>query len=245
MLRMIAVVTTVVVFLILSIPVLGILYLVGRVNPEKRDEISLSIVRGVFRLILFLSGVTVEVQGLENIPKDQAVLYVGNHRSYFDILAGYTTVPGLTGFVAKKEMQQIPLLSTWMNRLKCFFLDRKDIKEGLKTILAAIEQVKSGVSVWIFPEGTRNEAPLTELMEFHEGSMKIAQKSGCLIIPVAITGAAQVFEEHEPWIRPSHICIRYGEPIDLKSLTPAERKFSGAYVRGVIIDMLKEMEAEH
>ena len=49
-----------------------------------------------------LAGITCEVRGLENIPKDRAVLYVGNHRSYFDIVMGYTTVPSPTGFIAKK-----------------------------------------------------------------------------------------------------------------------------------------------
>lgn len=97
---------------------------------------------------------TVEVRGYENIPQDRPVLYVGNHRSYFDILVGYTTVPGLMGFVAKKEMEKIPLLSKWMLNVNCLFLDRNNIKEGLKTILAGIEKVRRGVSVWIFPEGT-------------------------------------------------------------------------------------------
>ena len=77
--------------------------------------------------------------------------YGGNHRSYFDILVGYMTVPGLTGFVAKKEMLKIPLLRTWMQRVNCLFLDRVDIKEGLKTILEGIEKMNAGVSIWIFP----------------------------------------------------------------------------------------------
>jgi len=136
-----------------------------------------------------MAGVSITVKGRENIPEDRAVLYVGNHRSYFDILVGYVTVPGLMGFVAKKEMEQIPLLSTWMKYVNCLFLDRKNLKEGLKTILTGIDQVKQGVSVWIFPEGTRNreESPL-DLLPFKEGSLKIAEKSGCPVIPVAITG---------------------------------------------------------
>ena len=69
---------------------------------------------------------------------------------------GYTTVPGFVGFVAKKEMEKIPLLRSWMKNVNCLFLDRKDIKAGLKTILEGIEKVKNGISVWIFPEGTRN-----------------------------------------------------------------------------------------
>ncbi|MBS6952525.1 MAG: 1-acyl-sn-glycerol-3-phosphate acyltransferase [Enterocloster asparagiformis] len=241
MLRIILVASTVVLFLIFSIPILGILGLSG---SRAKQERSLRIVRGVFRFILKLAGVTITVQGLENIPKDRAVLYVGNHRSYFDILTGYVTVPGLTGFVAKKEMAKIPLLSTWMSYVNCLFLDRVNIKEGLKTILEGIEKVKSGISIWIFPEGTRNEGGLTDLLPFHEGSLKIAEKSGCPVIPVAITGTAEIFENHLPMIRPSHVVIRYGEPIYLKELEPAKRKFSGAYTRDVIIGMLNDMETE-
>ena len=153
------------------------------------------------------------------------------------------TVPGLTGFVAKKEMEAIPLLRTWMRQINCLFLDRDNIKEGLKTILEGIEKIKSGISIWIFPEGTRNEnEDMLELLEFHEGSLKMAQKSGCAIIPVAITGTAEVLEQHFPWIRPNHIIIRYGEPIYIKDLPAQQKKFPGAYTREVIISMLKEMQ---
>ena len=65
--------------------------------------------------------------------------------------------------------------------------------------------------MWIFPEGTRNKSEdPADLMEFHEGSLKIAEKSGCPVIPVAITGTDDVFERHIPWIRKSHVIIEYG-----------------------------------
>ena len=166
---------------------------------------SLKIVQYMFSLILKLAGITVTVKGAENIPRDRAVLFVGNHRSYFDILVGYTTVPGFVGFVAKKEMEKIPLLRSWMKNVNCLFLDRKDIKAGLKTILEGIEKVKNGISVWIFPEGTRNRnKDLKELLVFKEGSLKIAEKSGCPVVPVAMVGTAEAFESHFPFIRPSH-----------------------------------------
>lgn len=244
MLRFILVVLTVVFFLILSIPLLLVLILIDKVDTKKRQIISLRVIQGVFRLILKISGVRITVEGREKIPLDQAVMYVGNHRGYFDILTGYVTVPDLMGFVAKKEMLRYPLLRTWMKNVNCLFLDRKNIKEGLKTILAAIAQIKSGVSVWIFPEGTRNENGLLDLLEFHEGSMKIAEKSGCPIVPVAITGTAEIFESHIPFIRPGHVVIRYGDPFFVKDLDPSKRKFSGAYTREVIISMLRDMQTE-
>ena len=115
------------------------------------------------------------------------------------------------------------------------------MKEGGKTILTGIEQVKHGVSVWIFPEGTRNknEDP-TELLSFKEGSLKIAEKSGCPVIPVAMTGTAEVFEQHLPFIRPSKVTITFGEPFYLKELEPELRKFPGAYAEKRIKDMIKE-----
>lgn len=244
MLRFILVALTVVLFLILSIPLLLILRVVDHYDTKRRQRISLKVIRGVFRLILKIAGVRITVEGRENIPQGQAVMYVGNHRGYFDILTGYVTVPDLMGFVAKKEMLRYPLLRTWMKYVNCLFLDRKNIKEGLKTILSAIAQIKEGVSVWIFPEGTRNENGLLDLLEFHEGSMKIAEKSGCPIVPVAIKGTAEIFEEHIPFIRPGRVVIRYGEPFYIKDLEPSKRKLSGAYTRERIISMLREMEAE-
>ena len=123
MIRFIFVAATVILFLILSIPLMLVEFLIGKKNRRLRDVQSLAVIQCVFRLILWMAGVKITVKGRENVPTDQAVLYVGNHRSYFDILVGYVTVPSLTGFVAKKEMEKIPLLSSWMKLVNCLFLD--------------------------------------------------------------------------------------------------------------------------
>ena len=68
--------------------------------------------------------------------------------------------------------------------------------------------------------------------------MKMAQKTGCLIIPVAISGSDDVFENHAPWVRSAKTVIEYGTPINLKELPPEHQKFPGAYVRDVIAEML-------
>lgn len=227
-------------FLISSVPLLIGSRAVSKHDRKKEQEYSLKVVQAMFRMIIRLTGSKVTVKGLENIP-DGAVLYVGNHRSYFDILVGYTSVPGLTGFVAKKEMLRYPLLSDWMMNVNCLFLDRKDVKEGLKTILMGIDKVKHGISIWIFPEGTRSESEdILDLLSFKEGSLKIAEKSGCPVVPVAITGTAEIFEQHIPFMKPSQVTIEYGKPIYLKELSPEDRKRSGAYTRNIIIEMLKE-----
>ncbi len=244
MIRFIILAALVGLFLIFSIPLLVAEHFIGKKNPEKRDYQSLAVVRFMFRLLLRISGVHITVRGLENIPEDRAVLYVGNHRSYFDILVGYVTVPTRMGFVAKKEMLAYPSLRDWMRNVHCLFLDRDNLKEALKTILAGIEQVKSGISVFIFPEGTRCKNPdILDMLPFREGSLKIAEKSGCPVVPVAFTGTADIFEKQAPRIRPSEVTIEFGEPFFIADLPREERKFAGMYTQNRIRDLLiKEQE---
>lgn len=240
MIRFILVVLTVTLFLVLFIPVLILEWLIGKFNLRAKDISSLRIVQGAFRLILWISGVKVTEIGRENVPKDQAVLYIGNHRSAFDILLLYVRCHNLTGFVAKKEMDQYPLLRVWMRYLYCLFLDRENIKEGLKTILKAIEYVKSGVSICIFPEGTRNKSEdELEMLPFHDGSFKIAQKTGCPIIPIALSNTSAMFEDQFPKIKPRHVVIEYGKPIILSELSKEEQRHIGSYTQNIILEMLK------
>ena len=220
MIRLIIVAITVIGFLILSIPILFIEWIIGKFSPRTKEISSLRLIQGVFKLILWEAGTKVTIIGEENVPKDTPVLYIGNHRSYFDIVLSYSRCPIRTGYIAKKEMERYPLLSNWMRYLHCLFLDRKDIKQGLKTILTAIEKVKSGISICIFPEGTRNaNADELELLPFHEGSFKIASKSGCAIIPIAMNNTAEIFEAHMPKIKSTHVVLEYGKPIYVKELS--------------------------
>ena len=240
MIRLIFVALFLVIFLILSIPVFLIEWLIGKVNPHARDISSLRIVQGAFYVIAFLSGCHVTVKGMENVPKDEAVLYIGNHRSYFDVVLTYARCPGLTSYMAKKEVARVPLLSTWMRFLHCLFLDRKDIKQGLKTILAAIDLIKNGISVCSFPEGTRSTGPeQTELLPFHEGSFKVATKTDCLIVPMAITNTSRIFEDHIPFIRSTDVVIEYGKPFRPSELTKEQKKGIGGYTRGIIQEMVQ------
>ena len=177
MIRLIFVALFVVLFLIIGIPVLGIEWLIGKISKKTMDYSSLRIVQWAFKVIVRLAGIELTVIGEENVP-DEPVLFIGNHRSYFDIVITYARCKNLTGYIAKKEMLSIPLLRTWMKRLYCLFLDRENPKEGLKTILQAIDYVKHGVSICIFPEGTRNNGEELSLLPFHNGSFKIAEKTG-------------------------------------------------------------------
>ncbi len=233
MFRFIMIVIFVVMFLILSTPLMLIEWIIGKCNPGLKDRSSLAIVNWAFRCVLRIAGVKTIVKGEENVPQDTAVLYVGNHRSYFDILLTYVRVPRPTGYISKKEMDNWPLLNIWMRYLHCLFLDRENIKEGLKVILTAVEKVKSGISICIFPEGTRNKTADT-FLPFHEGSFKIAEKGNVPIVPITLVNTAAIFEDHFPKIKKATVIIEYGKPIYMKELDRETCKHIGSHVRDLI-----------
>ena len=243
MIRLILVAVFLVLFPVLGIPLLLIEWVIGKFNQRAKDISSLRIVQWAFKMILFLAGTKVVIKGEENVPKNEPVLYVGNHRSYFDIVITYSRVPDLTGYIAKKEMLRWPLLVNWMKNLHCLFLDRQDVKQGLKTILTAIDKVKAGISICIFPEGTRNRVNDT-FMEFHEGSFKVASKSGCAVVPMAIYNSAAIFEDHIPWIRKTTVIVEYGKPFYIKDLPRETQKRVGAYSRDLIMENYFRLKEE-
>jgi len=243
MIRTILVFIHVVLFLVCSIPVMLVELIIGKFNPDLKDRSSLALVKWAFRGIIFLSGTKVIVKGEENIPTDTPVLYVGNHRSYYDIILTYVRVPRITGYVAKLETKKVPLLNVWMSYLHCVFLDRKDIKQGLKTILLAVDKAKSGKSMCIFPEGTRNKTPDT-FLPFHDASFKIADRAGIPVVPMTLVGTGEIFEDHLPSIKKSTVVISYGKPFYIKDLEKEQQKKIGEYTKQIISDTYFEIKKE-
>lgn len=234
--------TTLFLYLLFGIPVLGVEWLIGKFNKNTEDYQCLRMVQRAFKLMISMAGTEVTVIGEENIP-DEPVLFIGNHRSYFDILLTYSRCKHLTGYVAKKEMLRYPLLRDWMKRLYCLFLDRDNPKEGLKTILQAIDYIKSGISICIFPEGTRNDGEELSILPFHSGSFKIAEKSGCPIVPISMNNTASIFENQFPRIKKTHVIIEYGKPIYPCELDKETKKRLAPYCQNLIQETVNKNQA--
>ena len=242
MIRTVIVVVFVVLFLLFSVPYLGVEWVLAKCFDKRKSDLrSLRVVQWAFKAVLFLSGVKVTFIGDENVPRGEAVLYAGNHRGMFDIVSTYSHVPDLTGYISKDNILKVPILPFVMRRLYCLFLNRKDPKEGMKTITASFAYIKQGISIFIFPEGTRNRnSDNTQLLMMHNGSFKAAQRTGCAVVPVAISNSDLVLEKHFPKICPAHIIVRYGKPVCYKDLPDEAKKNIGDYFAAIITDMLKE-----
>lgn len=233
MIRLVLILILVVIFLIISLPIQLVVWLLSKKWPKAPDHVSYPLVLTMFRVIMFVAGVKLTVIGEENVPKDTAVMYAANHRGFFDIISTYTRVPRPTGYLAKKELKKVPGLNIWMSLMHCVFLDRDDIKQGLQCILKCIDLINNGISVTVFPEGTRNKVNDT-FLPFHEASFKIAQKTKCPIVPIAINNSAAILEDHMPRIKPTHLIIEYLEPIYIDELEPEDKKKLGAYTQAKI-----------
>ncbi len=222
-------------YLILTLPVLLVLSLIRKVNPEKCGVISNAMIRWIFRVIGKGAGARITVSGLEHIPEDQAVLYVANHRSIFDIILVHPFTKGRTGFVAKDSLAKVPVFYTWCKYIGCLFFNRDNMREGIQMIRDGADQLEQGISVFIFPEGTRSKAEEDlPLLSFHEGSFRIATRNNRLIVPVAICNTAAIFEKQQPAIRSRNVSIEFCEPIDPSTLSRDEKKHLGEFCSRII-----------
>ena len=187
--------------------------------------------------LLKVAGVNVNVHGLENLPKDKTVLFVGNHQGNFDIPIYLTSIPNLIGFISKIEVEKIPLVTGWMNAMHCVFMDRLSIRKSGEAIIKGIKNLKAGFSMVIFPEGTRSKG--TKMAEFKAGSFKIALKSHVPIIPIALIDSYKVFNSFH--FGPVTTQVHYLKPIEYDEYKDMKTRDIAALVKERIEEKIKEI----
>ena len=188
--------------------------------------------------ILNVTGAKMTVEGRENIPTEGPCVFVGNHRSYFDIPILLLALDAPHGILAKEELEKIPLLNRWMKLLGCVFVKRDDIRASVRALNDATAIVESGRSFVIFPEGTRYKGEEGGAGEFKAGAFRIAIKTGVPVVPVAITGARGLFEGHGLRATPGSVRVRILPPIQTAGMSKAEQKQLPDAVRQAILAQL-------
>ena len=206
-------------------------------NIVERDKVVNGIVPVWARYCFEATNSTVEVVGLEKIPSDRAVVFIGNHQGYMDIpaLFGYLNKP--MTFVAKAELAKIPLLSDWMKLLQCTFIVRNNTRKSIQAIKDAAAGVGKGYSQVIFPEGHRSKGG--PHMEFKPGSFKLAFLSKAPIVPFTIEGTYKIFEEKGRLSLGQHVKIMVHDPIETENLSRAEQGEIPARVEKIVCEQLE------
>ncbi len=185
---------------------------------EYRPEVD-RVLFGWLNPLMEMAGVTIEVSGTEKIPVNEPVIYTPNHSGAFDIPAIVLTAPQVPIFMAKKEFQKIPFLNKWMDAVDCVFVDRNNKNNARSSLHEAIDAVKDGRSLVVFPEGTRSKTG--ELGKFRGGAMKIAMETGAKVVPVLIEGTRERLEKTGN-ITSGIINVTYLDPIVTKGLSKEE-----------------------
>ena len=205
-------------------------------SPEEYMATLKEVGRQFSVTMVKFTGSNVEVEGAENIP-DGAVLFISNHPSLFDIAMFLGYIPRPAGFMAKIEISRIPILSKWMLEYNCLFLDRTNLRQSAKAINEGIAKLKSGISMIIFPEGTRSKS--REMLEFKHGSFKLATKAKVPIVPVTMDGTHEIFERGDGRTHAANIKVIIHEPIETRDLTSEELAELPGKVQNLIASKLK------
>lgn len=186
------------------------------------------------KFLMLISGVRVTASGIENIPRDQALIFASNHQGAADILILLANIPVNFRFAIKKELFKIPVFGWYLKKAAYFSIDRKLVLSAYRTVEMIIDVIKQGESVLIFPEGTRTRTG--ELGKFKRGSLLAALKSGAPIIPIAISGSFNIMQAGSWMFHPNPVKFNVGKPIYIQSEADYDSKVSE--VRQAIAAML-------
>lgn len=193
------------------------------------------------RAFLRLGGLRVRVEGLEELPPGGAVL-VSNHQSLVDIPLLLSAFRRPVKFLAKRELEEIPLFGKAMAAAGNLFVDRKDPRGGIQALRDAGDRVRGGMLLVVFPEGTRSTDGT--IGEFKPGAFYLAQKSGAPVIPVYIDGGNRALPKGAFRFRPADLLVRVLPPLTVEEGAGGTKERIAGSVRGRILAARERREGE-
>jgi 1-acyl-sn-glycerol-3-phosphate acyltransferase len=161
-------------------------------------------------------GVTVDVEGLEHLPSQAPYILMANHQSHVDVPILFASLPIIPGFLAKKELGKIPFLAMALRAGGHVLIDRSDRSSAMRVLKNAAEEVRSGKTLAVFPEGTRGAED--RLAPFKKGAFLIAKKAGVPIVPVGIRGSRAILKRDEWLPRAGRVQLMVGKAISFDEI---------------------------
>jgi len=173
-------------------------------------------------VITFLILSKIETKGLENIDSNKHYIFMANHSSYFDIVCLFNATKRNLHFIAKEELSRQFFTGYMLRKLKIIFIDRSNAQNSARSMKQAIEVIKNGKNVAIFPEGTRTKTG--NLGAFRRGGFKLAIQAQTEIIPVAISKSAKAWPRNNFSFRPTTVTLTFGKPISIQGYSENDTK---------------------
>lgn len=175
-------------------------YIMYKCNPKRYslNDIFKSVQKHTDKSLKSL-GVTLDVEGKENIPKDTNVLFVANHSNWVDGVVMLSAVDRPTGMIIAKEAnwEKFKIIDGWLKLFNCLYIDRSSARSGLKTINEGADILKTKSSIGVFPEG---KVTLSEnLSSFKSGVFKMAQRGSVPVVPIVIKNTKDIYKPNNRW----------------------------------------------
>jgi len=221
-----------------------IAFLFGLFNPYSNW--TSATIKTWAKIILWVSGVKLEIEGIKNIDTKKSYVFTSNHMSSLDIPVAVLAIPQTARFIAKKELFRIPILSQGMRASGMLRIDRGNSEQAKKVLDRAITTIKEGCSVIIFPEGTRSKTG--EIQNFKKGGFILAMNGKIPILPMAISGAHHIVTKGYILRKSGQIKVKFLKEIGTEGIEYEKRNELVDLTRQQIIagfepDFNKEEEA--
>lgn len=192
-------------------------------------------------LIVKFSGITLTVDGLQHLDPRRQYLFIVNHQSNFDIPVLVQALPQFQlRWIAKKELLWIPFFGWALWAAKHITVDRADSLDALKSLTLAKQRIAAGISVVVFPEGTRSTDG--QLLPFKRGAFLLALKTKTPIVPVTINGTGKLLARGEWRVHPGAINVTISAPIMAQDFRPGGLRGLSAQVQEIIAANLRTGE---
>lgn len=174
------------------------------------------------RMLVAAAGVKVEARGLEHARGLGPCVVLSTHRSHLDGPILLRTLPFHFAFVVKRQLARVPFFGWGITRGGYIPIDRRDHADAVAGMARAAEAVRRGRRVLVFPEGTRSRTG--DFLPFKKGGFVLAIDAGVPILPVAVTGTADLLPSQSLAVRPGTAIVSVGAPIPTAGLTYADRE---------------------
>ena len=222
-----------IVWVVLETFVMGIVAIVTSYFVRTKDPVH-KVAIAWAKLILFASRIKVTINGLSNVDPSKSYIYMCNHQSNFDIPVLLGCLPVQFRWLAKAELFKIPIFGRGMRSAGYISIDRFNRESAFESISEAAERIKGGVSVMIFPEGTRSIDG--KIRPFKKGGFVLAVDAGVPIIPVVLHGTRAIMPKGRLRINPGHVVMDILSPVDATGYTRDTKDELIEQVRNIICD---------
>ncbi len=182
------------------------------------------------------------MEGIENIKGEGPYIFMSNHQGSYDIFALLGHLPFQFRWLAKKELFSIPFFGWTMAAAGYISIDREGTRETVDAMNEAAQKIRDGMSVVIFPEGSRS--PDGTIQPFKKGGFTLAIKSKVPIVPIAIAGSREIMPKDKLTAMPGEIRMRMGHPIETRNYVLKDRKSLIENVREAITKDFKLISQE-